>query len=235
MSALCVIPARGGSKRIARKNARDFAGKPMLAHALGAALASGVFDTVHVSTEDKEIAAIAAAYGAAPDFARPADLADDHTPIRDVVKAVLAEYARRGRAFDTVALVYATAVLIEAEDLRAALRAFEADPARPLLSVVEAGTPLERLMVEEGGALKPALPERFANRTQDLTPAYRDAGAFGFFASETLRADTDGAAALAFRPFVLPLFKGVDIDTEDDWRFAEIIKAGRAALSGETP
>ncbi|MEQ8434716.1 MAG: NTP transferase domain-containing protein [Oceanicaulis sp.] len=235
MSVLCVIPARGGSKRIARKNVRAFAGEPMLAHALGAALHSGVFCEVHVSTEDDEIAAVAARYGAPPAFRRCETLADDHTPIRDVVKAVLAEYARGGRDFDAVALVYATAVLIEPSDLAAAFKAFRADPARPLLSVVEAGTPLERLLVEEAGVLKPALPDRFANRTQDLTPAYRDAGAFAFFASEALRADTDGAAALGFRPFVLPRFKAMDIDTEDDWRFAQIIKAGLAAVSGDAP
>ena len=234
MSVLCVIPARGGSKRIARKNVRDFAGKPMLAHALGAALESGVFAEIHVSTEDNEIAKAASEHGAPPAFRRPAELADDHTPIRDVVKAVLAEYARRGRHFETVVLVYATAVLIEPADLAAALDAFRAEPARPLLSVVEAGAPLERLMVDDGGVLKPAVPDRFANRTQDLTPAYRDAGALAIFASETLRTDTDGAAAMAFRPYVLPRFKGVDIDTEEDWRFAEIIKAGLAA-KGDAP
>lgn len=233
MTALCVIPARGGSKRIGRKNVRAFAGRPMLAHALTAALRSGVFDTVHVSTDDDEIAAVAAACGAPPDFVRPAGLADDHTPIRDVVKAVLAEYEAQGRGFDTVALVYATAVLIEAGDLAAARSAFAADPARPLLAVAEAGAPLERLMLAEGGVLRPALPERFAGRTQDLTPAYRDAGAFAFFTSDMLRADGDGAAALAFRPFALPVYKGVDIDTEEDWRFAEIIKAGLAAVSGD--
>ncbi|MGX6647212.1 acylneuraminate cytidylyltransferase family protein [Maricaulaceae bacterium MS644] len=232
MSVLCVIPARGGSKRILRKNVRDFAGEPMLVHALTAALQSEAFDTVHVSTEDDEIAAVAAKYGAPPDFARPASLGDDHTPIRDVVKAVLAEYAARGRMFDTVALVYATAVLIEADDLRVALKAFAAAPQNPLLSVVDAGTP-ERLMVEEGGILHPVSSDRFANRSQDLSSAYRDAGAFAIFSAETLRADTDGTQALAFRPFLLPRWKGVDIDTEEDWRFAEIIKAGLAAVSGE--
>jgi N-acylneuraminate cytidylyltransferase len=233
VSVLCVIPARGGSKRIGRKNVRDFAGEPMLAHALTAVLQSEAFDTVHVSTEDEEISAVAAKYGAPPDFARPASLGDDHTPIRDVVKAAVAEYAARGRMFDTVALVYATAVLIEADDLRAALQAFAAAPENPLLSVVDAGTPLERLMVEEGGVLRPVSPGQFANRSQDLSAAYRDAGAFAVFSAETLRADTDGAQALAFRPFLLPRWKGVDIDTEEDWRFAEIIKAGLAAVSGE--
>lgn len=233
MSALCVIPARGGSKRIARKNVRDFAGRPMLVHALTAALESGVFDHVHVSTEDEEIAAVAAAAGAAPAFRRTPALADDHTPIRDVVRDDMARFTMNGRRFDIIFLVYATAVLIEPDDLRAALEAFAQDPDKPLLSVVEAGTPLERLMVDKGGVLHPALPERFANRTQDLTQAYRDAGAFAVFSAATLEADTDGAQALEFRPFVLPRWKGVDIDTEDDWRFAELIKAGLSATKGE--
>jgi len=81
--------------------------------------------------------------------------------------------------------------------------------------------------------LRPVSPGQFANRSQDLSAAYRDAGAFAVFSAETLRADTDGAQALAFRPFLLPRWKGVDIDTEEDWRFAEIIKAGLAAVSGE--
>jgi N-acylneuraminate cytidylyltransferase len=233
MSALCVIPARGGSKRIARKNVRDFAGQPMLTHALGAALRSGVFDHVHVSTEDDEIAAIAAAAGAAPEFLRDGALADDHTPIRDVVTTELARFTTRGRIFTTCALVYATAVMLEPEDLRAALAAFAQDPEKPLLGVVDAGAPLERMMLESGGVLRPAMGERFAGRTQDMTRAYRDAGAVAVFSAATLEADTDGAQALDFRPFVLPRWKGVDIDTEDDWRFAELIKAGLSATKGE--
>lgn len=230
MSVLCVIPARGGSKRIKRKNVRDFAGRPMLTHALTAALESGVFDHVHVSTEDDEVASVAAAAGAEPVFRRNPALADDHTPIRDVVRTELARFAMEGRSFKTVALVYATAVLIDAEDLRGAASAFAEEPEKPLLAVVDAGTPLERLMVDSEGVLRPALLEGFANRTQDLTPAYRDAGAFCFFSATTLEADTDGAQALDFRPFALPHWKAVDIDTEDDWRFAELIKAGLTAM-----
>jgi len=239
MSRLCVIPARGGSKRIPGKNVRDFAGRPMLTHALKAAQDSRLFDHIHVSTDDDQIADAAAAAGAPVVFMRDPALADDHTPIRDVVRSDLARFtAGEGGftvehgPFTTIALVYATAVLIEAEDLVQAMKAFEEQPAKPLLAVVDVGTPLERQWVDRDGLLRPALPESFANRTQDLTCAYRDAGAFGIFSAETLEADVDGARALDFRPFVLPRWKGVDIDTEEDWRFAELIKAGLTALEG---
>ena len=239
MSRLCVIPARGGSKRIPGKNVRDFAGRPMLTHALKAAQDSGLFDHIHVSTDDDKIAGVAAAAGAPPVFMRDPALADDHTPIREVVTSELTRFTSgqggltsMAGPFTTIALVYATAVLIEAHDLREAMKAFEEQPCKPLLAVVDSGAPLERLMVEDGGILQPAIPARYANRTQDLTPAWRDAGAFAIFSAETLQADADGAQALAFRPFALPRWKGVDIDTEDDWRFAELIKAGLSALEG---
>ncbi len=239
MSRLCIIPARGGSRRIPGKNVRDFAGAPMLTHALKAAQDSGVFDHIHVSTDDDKIAQAATEAGAPPLFRRDPALADDHTPIRDVVTSDLARFTSgeggvisRTGPFTAITLVYATAVLIEAEDLVRAMKAFEEQPDRPLLAVVDVGAPLERQMVDKGGLLRPALPESFANRTQDLTPAYRDAGAFAIFSAATLQADADGAAVLDFRPFVLPRWKGVDIDTEDDWRFAELIKAGLTALEG---
>lgn len=233
MSTLCVIPARGGSKRIARKNIRPFAGRPLLTYPLKVALNSGVFDHVHVSTEDEEIAAVAADAGARPDFLRDKALADDHTPIRDVVRAELDAFAARGRRFDTVMLIYATATTLEITDMTASLTAFSADPSRPLLAVAPAPAPLERFLTIQDGVLLPALAEeRFAGRTQDLTPVYRDAGAFAIYAADTLRADAGGAAAMAFRPYVLPAWKAVDIDTEEDWRHAEIIAAGLNALGG---
>jgi pseudaminic acid cytidylyltransferase len=229
---LCVIPARGGSKRIPDKNLRAFGGRPMLAHALRAALDCGVFHHVHVSTDSAQIAAIAEQAGAKPAFLREPGLADDHTPIRDVVRADFEAFLQR-EPYDGVALVYATAALLEPDDLSKAASRFAGDISRPLLAVVPAEAPLERFLAIREGVLEPALSrERFANRTQDLTSVYRDAGAFAFYATDTLLADTDGAVAMAFRPYVLPAFKAVDIDTEDDWRHAEIIKAGIAALGG---
>jgi pseudaminic acid cytidylyltransferase len=239
MSRLCIIPARGGSKRIPGKNVRDFAGRPMLTHALKAAQDSGLFDHIHVSTDDDKIAQVAAAAGAPPLFRRDPSLADDHTPIRDVVTSDLARLTTgegglntSGGRFTTIALVYATAVLIEADDLIRAVKVYEEQLHKPLLAVVDIGAPLERQLVDKDGVLHPALPDNFANRSQDLTRAYRDAGAFAIYSAATLEADTDGAQALDFRPFVLPRWKGVDIDTEEDWRFAELIKAGLTALEG---
>lgn len=231
MSTLCVIPARGGSKRIKRKNIREFAGKPMLTHTLTTALESGLFDHVHVSTEDDEIAAVAAAAGAAPIFKRDTALSGDHVPVRDVVRMELARFAEESRFFDTVVLFYATAVMVEVDDLRRAFAAFTENPEKPLLAVVDAGAPLERLMVASGDVLQPASPEQFSARTQELTPVYRDAGAFCLFSAATLQADDGSSNNFQFRPFFLPHWKGVDIDTEDDWRFAELIKAGLAATS----
>ena len=233
MSTLCVIPARGGSQRIARKNIRDFAGRPMLTYPLGVAQRSGVFDHIHVSTEDEEIAAVAARFGAAPEFLRNKALADDRTPIRDVVRADLEAFERRGRRFERVMLLYATATALEITDLTGGLTAFDRDPNRALLTVAPAQAPFERFMAIDGDTLVPALAkDRFANRTQDLTPVYRDAGAFAIYAADTLRTDRNGAAAMAFRPYILPAWKAVDIDTQDDWRHAEIITAGLKALGG---
>lgn len=233
MSALCVIPARGGSKRIARKNMRDFAGAPMLSFALRAAQDSGVFNHIHVSTDDDEIASVAAQFGAKPAFLRAQSLADDFTPVRDVVRSDLAEFEARGSGFDAVALVYATAALLNPADLRAAMAEFLKERSRPLLAVVPAPTPLERFMAVSDGVLEPALSkDRFSGRTQDLTPVFSDAGAFAFYSADTLRADRDGAAAMDFRPFVLAPHQAVDIDTESDWRHAEVIKAGLQALEG---
>lgn len=231
MSTLCIVPARGGSKRIRRKNVRDFAGKPMLTHALTTALESNLFDHIHVSTEDDEIAGVAAAAGAAPIFKRDTAFADDHTPIRDVVRSELARFAALGKVFDTVLLLYATAALIEVDDLRRAYAVFAGDPRIPLLAVVDVGAPLDRLMVNHGGILQPVQPGQFSKRTQGLKVGYRDAGAFCFFTTDTFNTGADTKHLPEFKPFLLPKWKGVDIDTSDDWRFAELVKAGLNAES----
>lgn len=223
---LAVIPARGGSKRIPRKNIRDFAGKPAFTHVLAAAAESEAFDVIHVSTDDAEIAHAAALAGFPPGFDRDAKLADDFAPIRDVVSWTLREYANRGEVFDTVALLYATAFFLTPDIIQTACSAFEdGDRTRPLLGVVDIGTPLEKLFVEdEAGLLRSVDKARFGDRTQDLTPAYRDAGAFGLFDATMLMDEKTGSDPLRFRPFRLPPWTGLDIDTEEDWEFAERLK-----------
>jgi N-acylneuraminate cytidylyltransferase len=224
---IAIIPARGGSKRIARKNVRPFAGKPALTHILAAAEASGRFDVIHVSTDDPDIAAIAGAAGHPPEFLRPADIADDFAPVRAVASWTLREYERRGHTFETAALLYATAFFVEPQDISAAIADFETHRTHPVLAVAEVGSPIEKLFVEKDGYLQTADEARFGARTQDLTPAYRDAGAFAVFAAPSLLAETDGSAPLHFRPFLLDRMKAIDIDTEDDWAFAERLHAAR--------
>jgi len=224
---LAVIPARGGSKRIPRKNLRDFAGRPAFTHILGAAAQSELFDIIHVSTDDAGINQAAALAGFPPGFERDASLADDHTPIRSVVSWTLRQYAERGETFDTVALLYATAVFVTPEILANACETFESgDRSKPVLGVVDIGTPLEKLFTRNDDTLKSVDSVRFGNRTQDLTPAFRDAGAFGIFDAPRLLNDTDGTTALEFRAYPLDPWVGIDIDTEDDWAFAERLHAG---------
>ena len=224
---IAIIPARGGSKRIPRKNIRPFAGQPALTHILKAAEATGLFDIIHVSTDDPEIAEVAAAAGYRPDFRRDAAIADDHTPIRTVMSWTLHEYEKRGQHFETAALLYATAVFVEPQDIARGIADYEAHRTHPVLAVAEIGTPFEKLFIESDGILQTADAARFGARTQDLTPAYQDAGAFGIFSAPTLLADDDGGAPLHFRPFILDRWKAIDIDTEEDWAFAERLHAAR--------
>ncbi|QNL18356.1 acylneuraminate cytidylyltransferase family protein [Hyphobacterium sp. CCMP332] len=227
MRRIAIIPARGGSKRIPRKNIRPFAGQPALTHILKAAEATGLFDIIHVSTDDPEIAEVAAEAGHRPDFRREAVIADDFTPIRTVMSWTLREYEKRGQHFETAALLYATAFFVEPQDLARAIADYEAHRTHPVLAVAGIGTPFEKLFIETGGILRTADEARFGSRTQDLTPAYRDAGAFGIFSAPTLLAEDDGSAPLHFRPFILDRLKAIDIDTEEDWAFAERLHAAR--------
>ncbi len=220
---LAVVPARGGSKRIPRKNIRAFHGAPMLSHALRAAGDSGLFDVVHVSTEDAEIAEVAGAYGHAPEFLRAPALAGDLTPIMPVLKFVLQTYAARDRAFDIVALLTATAPLVDADDLRAACRAFEdGDRSAPVMSVAKYPAPVEwayRLRPEQ--RLEPIQAGAFAIRSQDLEDAYYDTGSFAFFDPATILHSEGAGSDADYRGYVLPAWKAVDIDAEADWQTAE--------------
>lgn len=227
MKRIAIIPARGGSKRIPCKNIRPFAGQPALTHILNAAEATSLFDIIHVSTDDPEIAAVAGAAGHPPEFLRDPSIADDFAPIRAVASWTLREYASRGQGFETAALLYATAFLVEPDDIAGAVADFETHRTHPLLAVAEIGSPIEKLFVEKDGLLQTADEAKFGARTQDLTPAYRDAGAFAVFSAPTLMAETDGAAPLHFRPFRLDRLKAIDIDTEDDWALAERLHAAR--------
>ncbi len=225
MKRLAVIPAREGSKRIPLKNIRDFCGRPMIAHAIDAARASGAFDVIHVSTDSQKVADVAAACGARPDFLREGALADDHTPLMDVMKSVIAEYKQRGQDFDTVALLYATSPLMDPEDLKKACAQFESgDKARALLAVTPYAAPIEKAFRQgAGGVLVPDDALAFAMRSQDLKPAYHDAAMFAFYTPDFIRARSGAGDFTKFAGYTVPPHRVTDIDTPEDWTRAEAL------------
>lgn len=221
MHTLAIITARGGSKRIPRKNIRDFCGKPMIAWSVGAALESGIFDTVMVSTDDEEIATVAKQCGAAVPFLRSADTADDFATTSDVLLEVLAAYETQGQSFDLVCCLYPTAPFVTADDLRKAQERFAKSDADTLIPVVRFSYPVQRAWVEEDGLLVMAQPEYRDTRSQDLTPHFHDAGQFYFFRPESLRKYGSFLQGKIL-PLELPETKVQDIDTEEDWEIAEM-------------
>jgi pseudaminic acid cytidylyltransferase len=231
MKRLAIIPARGGSKRIPNKNIRDFCGQPMITHVLSAARVSGLFTTVHVSTESESIRDVAAQFGFPPDFPRPAELADDHTPIMPVLRHAAQEYANRGMHFDEVWLLMACAPLIDAKDLSSAATLFQqASSEQPLLAVSEYPAPIEWAFSRgESGALTPVQAGMFAVRSQDLEKRYFDAGSFAVFPASRVLESQGAGSDSGFIGYVLPKGTAIDIDDEQDWQLAESIWRARNA------
>lgn len=229
---LLVVPARGGSKRIPRKNVKPFLGRPVIARVLETALASEAFDRVIVSTDDQEIAVVSRRAGAEVPFVRPATLADDHATTRQVVLHALDELAAAGETPDVVGCLYPTAVFATADHLRAAVALLDEDPAVPMVVTVgEHPRVVLRALVLRDGRLEAASPQYRKTRTQDLPPAYYDAGQFYVGRRDRW---TDTASSLVGGGVPLVIEGVVDIDTEDDWRRAEELVAAReGAPTGE--
>ena len=221
MKALAIITARGGSKRIPRKNIRDFCGKPIIAYSVEAALASSVFDTVMVSTEDKEIGEIAQRFGAELPFYRSEKCASDHATTTDVLNEVLEEYEKRGQHFDLACCIYPTAPFITAARLKEAYESLSASDADTLLPVVRFSYPPQRCLVEREGRLVFRDPEYLSVRSQDLEALYHDAGQFYFFRTEGFK-KSGNILSGSILPLVLPETEVQDIDTEEDWQLAEL-------------
>jgi pseudaminic acid cytidylyltransferase len=227
---LCVIPARGGSKRIPRKNIKPFAGKPMIAYAISAAKTSGLFEHVIVTTDDQEIAEIAHDWGAEAPFLRPPELSDDHTPTVPVVAHAITVCKSLGWQIDFVCCIYPCVPFIHNADLKASLELLKTSGANYSFPVTEFPSAIQRgLKRGSKGQIVPFYPEYETTRTQDLEVAYYDAGQFYWGAANAwldrnTRLHTDSVA------LVIPQWRVVDIDTNDDWLRAELI--GRA-LRGE--
>ena len=220
MSALAIIPARGGSKRIPRKNIKEFCGRPIIEYSIKAALESGIFDEVMVSTDDQEIAAIAAAAGASVPFLRSNDGSNDHATISDVIREVLGKYNEMGKSFDCYAIIYATAPMIRAEYLKKGYELLMSSTEGFMLPVVRYSYPPQRSYRINGDILEWNNPESYSVRTQDLEPWYHDVGMFSFAKVDAFF----NTKPQERRKIPLVLDESViqDIDTEEDWKLAEL-------------
>lgn len=219
---LAVIPARGGSKRIPRKNVKPFAGRPMIAHAIAAARDSGVFEHILVSTDDAEIAAVARAHGAEVPFMRPPELADDHAATGPVVVHAIQQAQALGWAVQQVCCLYPGVPLLQPQDLRDALALLDEGGADFVFPVLRFDAAPQRALVRgPDGRMAPMYPEFTQTRTQDLTPAFHDAGQFYW---GTVAGWQSGRSAHAGgRGLVVPADRAVDIDTPEDWQRAEAL------------
>ena len=217
--SICIIPARGGSKRIPRKNIRDFCGLPMIAWSIQAAKESGCFERIVVSTDDEEIAETAERYGAEAPFRRCKILADDHTPTVTVVADAI---ERLNVVTQTpVCCLYATAPFVTPDDLRAGLIRLEKTRAPFVLSVTTYAFPIQRaLKRNSAGEVEMFYPAQMQTRSQDLEEAWHDAGQFYWGRAESW-ARNQGIFGPGAQSLVLPRHRVQDIDTEEDWLRAE--------------
>ncbi|WP_028492441.1 pseudaminic acid cytidylyltransferase [Thioalkalivibrio sp. ALE19] len=226
---VAIIPARGGSKRIPRKNVGSFCGKPMIAWSIEAARASGCFDRVIVSTDDDGIAVVAEQHDAEVPFRRPADLADDHTGTVPVIAHAIEWLQARGEDPQTVCCLYATAPFVRSDDIRRGQEALEASNAEYALSVTSYAFPIQRaLRMTDAGRLVMFHPEYANTRSQDLEEAWHDAGQFYWGRSAAWLSGVPIMNSDSI-PIVLPRERVQDIDTPEDWRRAEwLFKAMQA-------
>ena len=184
MSRIAIIPARGGSKRIPRKNIKEFCGKPILAYSIEAALNSQLFDEVMVSTDDAEIADIAKQYGASVPFLRSAETANDFAILKDVLNEVLSEYKELGKEFDEICCILPTAPLVETADIIKSHEILEREKCISVVPVVKYSYTIFRSLKIENGRLDMNWPENFPKRSQDLPDAYHDAGLFYWYSKK---------------------------------------------------
>ncbi len=221
MRKIAIITARGGSKRIPRKNIREFCGKPILAYSIEAAIESGLFDTVMVSTDDGEIADIARRYGAEVPFYRSESTASDYATTNDVLLEVLAEYEKRGEQYELGCCIYPTASFVTAEKLRDAVERLKSSGADTLIPVVAFSYPPQRAMIVKEGRLVFEYPQYLDSRSQDLEPHYHDVGQFYLFYTEAFKRNRKLMTG-DILPYVVSELEVQDIDNLTDWEIAEI-------------
>lgn len=220
---LAVIPARGGSKRIPRKNVRLFAGKPIIAWSIEAASGADLFDRIIVSTDDEEIAEVARQYGAETPFLRPKELADDFTGTDAVIKHAVGWYRDRGQSIDYACCIYPTAPFLRPAYLREGYQKLRSSGKSYAFSVTSFPFPIQRaIRINSEGVVEPFFPEHVATRSQDLEPAFHDAGQFYWGTADAFLQGVENFSTASV-PVVLPRWLVQDIDTEEDWVHAELL------------
>ena len=220
---IAIIPARGGSKRIPRKNIKEFCGKPMIAWSIEAALNSGCFNHVIVSTDDEEIATVSRQHGAETPFMRPSVLADDYTGTSAVVRHAIQWFVDQDQTPDKVCCIYATAPFVQPEDLVQGARLLGENGCSHAFSVTTFPFPIQRaIKATENGGCTPIFPEHIGKRSQDLEETYHDAGQFYWARAETWLTGKE-VFNPASRMIHLPRYRVQDIDTPEDWDRAELL------------
>ena len=221
MKNLAIIPARGGSKRIPRKNIKPFMGKPIIAYSIEAALQSGIFDEVMVSTDDEEIAEVAKQYGANVPFMRSKKNSDDHATMEDVIEEVLNEYCCQNKSFDSFCCILSTAPFLRSMSLINSHIKFLDGKYDSLFPVLRFTYPIQRALRQVDGRIVMREPQYIHSRSQDLEPMYHDSGLFywmtvsKFMEVKEIFCDNSGMIELSD-------LEVQDIDTYEDWRMAEI-------------
>lgn len=220
---IAVIPARGGSKRIPRKNIKHFCGKPMIAWSIEAAKASALFDRIFVSTDDAEIANIAKQWGAEVPFMRPAKLSNDYAGTMEVIAHATQWALNQGFELDAVCCIYATAPFIQADDLKRGLTALESGDWAYAFTTTDFATSIFRSFKQNAeGGIEMFYPEHFSTRSQDLPTALHDAGQF-YWGRPSAWIEGKRIFDRHSTPVMIPRWRVQDIDTQEDWERAEIV------------
>ena len=218
MRNLCIIPARGGSKRIPRKNVKLFLGKPMLAYSIETATKSGLFNEIMVSTDDEEIAEVARQYGAKVPFMRSAETASDYATTADVLKEVITKYQELGMIFDNFCCFYATAPLVQSKDMISAFECLQKSEFTCVYPVVQFSYPIWRCLdLAKDGSMTRHWPEFENSRSQDLPKEYHDTGTFYWYKTKEWLLGNIKLGGIEVSETTIQ-----DIDTETDWKLAEM-------------
>ncbi len=221
MKKLAMITARGGSKRIPRKNIKEFCGKPIIAYSIEAALASGAFDTVMVSTDDEEIAEVAKQYGAEVPFYRSEKTSNDFATTADVILEVLEEYEKRGECFDIACCIYPTAPFLTSERLAEAVDKLVQSEADTLIPVVAFSYPVQRALIVREEKLVFEYPQYMGSRSQDLEKHFHDVGQFYVLKTKAFK-ENKKLMLGSIIPYEMSEMEVQDIDNQTDWEIAEM-------------